>query len=234
MNESTCWNCGKTATVPFKPDGKRPVYCLSCLKQIEDGKLIPLPERLPQVGRARYNATLGELGIEFSATEGRASPNTVGRAAPYGSESRPAGRGAGDQGKGVISGVVDSRKVEERGVSRHTDRGRFGRDHMSIENKTFPMERRGPQLEKKPGAIHSQPVVRVSPAIQPLSLSQLKSREASINKNKKEVGDRRSAINTPELRKALEEALAEGNGKLETKPSVKKEQTIQPGETVKF
>ncbi len=66
--ESPCWNCGKTATVPFKPDGKRPVYCLSCLKQIEAGTLIPLPERMPQVGKAKYGATLGDLGIEFAPT----------------------------------------------------------------------------------------------------------------------------------------------------------------------
>ena len=65
LQESICWNCGKTATVPFKPDGKRPVYCLSCLRQIEDGKLVPLPDRMPKVGRARFDDTLGAIGIEF-------------------------------------------------------------------------------------------------------------------------------------------------------------------------
>ena len=26
----TCSNCGKEATVPFKPDGTRPVFCRDC------------------------------------------------------------------------------------------------------------------------------------------------------------------------------------------------------------
>jgi len=73
LQESICWNCGKTATVPFKPDGKRPVYCLSCLRQIEDGKLVPLPDRMPKVGRARFDDTLGAIGIEFSS----GSPTSV-------------------------------------------------------------------------------------------------------------------------------------------------------------
>lgn len=70
LQESICWNCGKTATVPFKPDGRRPVYCLSCLKQIEEGKLIPLPDRMPKVGKARFDDSLGTMGIEFSLNRG--------------------------------------------------------------------------------------------------------------------------------------------------------------------
>lgn len=30
MYEATCANCGKTALVPFKPSGDRPVYCKDC------------------------------------------------------------------------------------------------------------------------------------------------------------------------------------------------------------
>lgn len=26
----TCSNCGKESTVPFKPDGTRPVFCRDC------------------------------------------------------------------------------------------------------------------------------------------------------------------------------------------------------------
>jgi len=65
--EAQCWNCGKMTQVPFKPDSKRPVYCLSCLKQIEEGKLIPLPDRMPSAAKARYGSTLGDLGIEFES-----------------------------------------------------------------------------------------------------------------------------------------------------------------------
>lgn len=64
--ETVCSNCGKSTTVPFKPDGKRPAYCLTCMKKIEEGTLIPLPERMPQVGKERFAPSLENLGIEFS------------------------------------------------------------------------------------------------------------------------------------------------------------------------
>lgn len=94
MFETTCWNCGKKTEAPFKPDGRRPVYCLSCLKQIEEGKIVPLHERMPKVGRERYAATLGELGIEFSLNASGA--NRDRRAVGAASVRRPAthsGRG---------------------------------------------------------------------------------------------------------------------------------------------
>ena len=74
MFDAQCWNCGKMTQVPFKPNGKRPVYCLSCLKQIEEGKLIPLPERMPSVAKARYGSTLGDLGIEFESGKQMVNP----------------------------------------------------------------------------------------------------------------------------------------------------------------
>lgn len=30
---ATCWKCGETISVPFKPDGKRPVFCKDCFKK---------------------------------------------------------------------------------------------------------------------------------------------------------------------------------------------------------
>lgn len=74
MFDAQCGNCGRMTQVPFQPDGKRPVYCLQCLKQIEEGKLIPLPDRMPKVGRERYGSTLGELGIEFESKAGVRNP----------------------------------------------------------------------------------------------------------------------------------------------------------------
>ncbi len=88
-HQTVCWNCGKTATVPFKPDGKRPVYCQSCLKQIEEGKLIPLPERMPKVGRTKFAETLGDLGIEFSVEASHTSvPQGSPKQAERGREER--------------------------------------------------------------------------------------------------------------------------------------------------
>jgi CxxC-x17-CxxC domain-containing protein len=36
LHEATCAKCGKTTTVPFKPNGSKPVYCRDCFKK-EDG-----------------------------------------------------------------------------------------------------------------------------------------------------------------------------------------------------
>ena len=30
MHAATCNNCGKSCEVPFKPNGKKPIYCSSC------------------------------------------------------------------------------------------------------------------------------------------------------------------------------------------------------------
>jgi len=34
--DATCGRCNKKVKVPFKPDGKRPVYCKACLKMMEE------------------------------------------------------------------------------------------------------------------------------------------------------------------------------------------------------
>ncbi|MBI2410789.1 MAG: hypothetical protein HYV32_02780 [Candidatus Kerfeldbacteria bacterium] len=33
LYEATCESCGKTCGVPFKPNGKKPVYCSLCFKK---------------------------------------------------------------------------------------------------------------------------------------------------------------------------------------------------------
>ncbi|MEK7598897.1 MAG: type IV secretion system DNA-binding domain-containing protein [Patescibacteria group bacterium] len=70
--ESPCWICKKTASVPFKPDGQRPVYCSECLKKIEAGQLRPL-RPLPTAGKEReeFGGELGELGIEFNLPQNK-------------------------------------------------------------------------------------------------------------------------------------------------------------------
>ncbi|MDP3975013.1 MAG: type IV secretion system DNA-binding domain-containing protein [Candidatus Jorgensenbacteria bacterium] len=65
--ETVCSSCGKTTTVPFKPEAGRPVYCQDCLKKIKAGELQPV--RVPRAPSAREEAThmadLSKLGIEF-------------------------------------------------------------------------------------------------------------------------------------------------------------------------
>jgi CxxC-x17-CxxC domain-containing protein len=73
--ESQCWICKKATTVPFKPDGRRPIYCSDCLKKIESGQLRPL-RPLPAAGKERENfgGELGELGIEFNGPQNKEKP----------------------------------------------------------------------------------------------------------------------------------------------------------------
>lgn len=44
MYADFCWVCGKEVEIPFEPDGKRPVYCKDCLKDVTSGK-IPAPTK---------------------------------------------------------------------------------------------------------------------------------------------------------------------------------------------
>jgi CxxC-x17-CxxC domain-containing protein len=37
MHQATCENCHKACEVPFKPNGKKPVYCSACYVKPEDG-----------------------------------------------------------------------------------------------------------------------------------------------------------------------------------------------------
>jgi CxxC-x17-CxxC domain-containing protein len=36
--DTHCWACGKSTSVKFEPDGKRPVYCKDCFTKIREGK----------------------------------------------------------------------------------------------------------------------------------------------------------------------------------------------------
>lgn len=201
MHETVCWNCGKTTTVPFKPDGKRPVYCLSCLKQIEEGKLIPLPERMPQVGKARFGATLGDIGIEFP------------------------GRG----GPGVGGEPIGARRAEVR--------GREGRNEArSRSHQGGPL--RSERHISPPGPIRSEPVVRVPQDTKPISLTELKPREAEPRgrQGENEGGRKppRPPVDIEGLRKVLQESLAEEAEKKNREEPPKGENVMKPGERVKF
>lgn len=237
MHDSTCWNCGKKTTVPFKPDGKRPVYCLTCLRQIEEGKLIPLPERMPQVGRARFAETLGELGIEFSG---------VSRTQP----SFPAQRGPSR------TDIASQRRPFQAG-RRPSPESRFGdqkepwREPQEI--RTHPLR----EKDREIGGVTSRIAVRQPPpGTKPLSLSALKSRSEAVPSGeehiKKEEGkariNQKSAPDISGLRKVLEETL---HGKRENKvvppksedktgiivegdKKERQDKTLKPGETIKF
>lgn len=244
--ESVCWNCGKNTTVPFKPDGRRPVYCVTCYKQIEEGKLIPLPARMPQAGRAKFEASLGELGIEFSEkTRPRVSP-------AYSSG-------------GQLSQGVNRPREELKPRERARTRSRIGfdpgvsypreRENYSFK-QVFPREWERNRQAKK-AEIYSRPVVRMPSGVKPVSLSQLKTAEtktegeknsAAITKkiNRDLALTQGASVDLDELRKTLLEATKakknsgqgsdnnKGKEKSKTGDFKNAKKVIKPGETVKF
>ncbi len=41
--DAVCAHCGEKTKLPFKPDGRRPVYCNDCLEKIKSGEISPAP-----------------------------------------------------------------------------------------------------------------------------------------------------------------------------------------------
>ncbi|TSD03116.1 MAG: hypothetical protein Greene071436_351, partial [Parcubacteria group bacterium Greene0714_36] len=220
MFETICSNCGKQTTVPFKPDGRRPAYCLNCLRKIEDGTLIPLPDRMPQLGRTRFGDTLGGLGIEFS-------PPSVTNPLPRLREVAQ----HGTSGTGAM-------QPSERNIGSGT---RYTQPRRP--------DYRPPAQSPMPGghAIRTAPPVRMpTQSAQPLSLAQLKPREMPKSQPRQDervsVPQRRSGttleVNIADLRKTLEHAL---HGQLQEKKqkppqrdAADEKKIIKPGDAIKL
>jgi len=214
MFDATCWNCGKETQVPFQPDGKRPVYCLSCFKQIEEGKLIPLPDRMPQAQPARFGASLGDIGIEFTqAHTPQARPKRTDIA------PRPAALPRAREEESVMP--RDSHPRPRDGTRNPIRRNAFFRPNRLIDR---------PLGAEK---MSRQPVLRTLPGSKPISLSSLQSRE----QQKKPVGDDsgktpasgslRPSVDLSALKKALAEALQERDIRTnQESPETPKEQSV--------
>jgi len=63
LNDAICSSCGKPTRVVFKPDGKRPVYCKSCLKKVKQEEIKPRPESVEVQLNERPTISL-ERGIK--------------------------------------------------------------------------------------------------------------------------------------------------------------------------
>ncbi|MDP3710100.1 MAG: type IV secretion system DNA-binding domain-containing protein [bacterium] len=228
--ESPCWNCGKTATVPFKPDGKRPVYCMDCLKKIEAGTLIPLPERMPQVGRAKFGATLGDVGIEFpSSRQPEQQPTPAPR--PFGQpQPVPAPRPFRPEQRSVPPPYP---------ARREGDTG-FGRERPEFRRRPPPSRDFGeasPPPRTPFGTLPSRPVSRTPMGGKSVSLSELRLKEDRRPENYTENFDKntttRPSVNVTELKKLLEESLNKESG-ANNAGGDKESKVIKPGEAVKF
>jgi CxxC-x17-CxxC domain-containing protein len=62
-----CSNCGKTTTVPFKPEPGRAVYCKDCIAKIKSGEIKVEKKGQDQIkhDETKFYKPLADLGIEF-------------------------------------------------------------------------------------------------------------------------------------------------------------------------
>lgn len=232
--ETPCWNCGKTATVPFKPDGKRPVYCMDCLKKIEAGTIIPIPERMPRIGREKFGQSLDTLGIEFGAR----SQQPVSTLSPR----QTSGERPREQ-----QNPQDFRNSRDRGFNRD-QRPKIaaeGEPRRGREERRFSSVNAAPARGGRPSSnvMRSNPVVRVQGA-KPISLSSLKSKEDESGPQPSKGGPENSS-----LKDVLAEVLKPAPTKEKEPVDSKKGETsrqdqnkkdngagnvVNPGETIKF
>ena len=222
MHETICWNCGKATSVPFKPDGKRPVYCLECLRKIEAGTLIPLPERMPQLGKNQFGDSLGDLGIEFvpvpAVSHARSDPPRF-RTQESPRKYSPAPRGAGPVLQASPRPLV-----------------------------SLPRSRPAARPVPAGGAIRSTPIVRSPQGAKPVSLAELKpakpreNPEAPKHKARPHVGREQTPaplkIDLIGLRRTVEEAMKESMQtrpfeEIEVNPSERIPERQRAGETTK-
>ncbi len=66
LYDAKCSVCGKETKVPFPPDGKRPVYCKSCLKKARKGKKGSQPEG--EESSSSLEETLEDQTVSFSGS----------------------------------------------------------------------------------------------------------------------------------------------------------------------
>ncbi len=221
--ETPCWNCGKTATVPFKPDGKRPVYCMSCLKQIEEGKLIPLPERMPQIGKARFSATLEALGIEFDPKYQRepvaAAPRENRQQQNFSSPRERERSNTTNDRRPPLSSDRGRGSFQERNPNPTRDFPKPQNQRPREPNQNNQNSERGPREYTNFSSknIRSKPLVRTSPQIKPVSLGTLKPREET-KPEKTNLNPQTSQPQKTEASPGLKEILKEALAKAQTQP----------------
>ncbi|HPM08566.1 type IV secretion system DNA-binding domain-containing protein [Candidatus Parcubacteria bacterium] len=67
MYDAKCSSCGKETSVPFKPDGKRPIYCKTCMTKIKESQK---DEQKPQeTNQQELKDSIKEAQLELSQSK---------------------------------------------------------------------------------------------------------------------------------------------------------------------
>jgi CxxC-x17-CxxC domain-containing protein len=67
MHTATCAKCNKSCEVPFKPNGKKPIYCSDCFKR--DGDAEPSRYGAKPAYRSTPHATGGNIEARLKSIE---------------------------------------------------------------------------------------------------------------------------------------------------------------------
>ena len=168
--KADCSNCKKSTMVPFEPKEGRPVYCKECMYKIKSGELKPasgfVASRSANQEERVSTAPLAALGIEFKPADAKPSfpSKNLPNAQP---NTQTNGRPAGDF-RTSKTPYVDKRKPAGpspllKGLLQKIGIGDKKEELVKAESK----------VEPKP-----QPIIQ-----KPISLSELKKPENTINKN---------------------------------------------------
>lgn len=74
MHQATCASCGKVCEVPFKPNGKKPVYCKECFAA-NGGPEASGGDRPRFDRKERFNAPRKEFGAPAHQAQGFSRPD---------------------------------------------------------------------------------------------------------------------------------------------------------------
>ncbi len=71
LHDAVCSGCGDNCQVPFKPNGKKPVFCTNCFKRDDAGsaKHFDRPVVGAQRSAGQSNMNLGQIEARLSAIE---------------------------------------------------------------------------------------------------------------------------------------------------------------------
>ncbi len=184
LYDAVCSNCGKPTKVIFPPEPGRAVYCKNCLKKIKAGEIKPTPS---SPARETYNPT------RQGPSEDSKPQQKMGQA-----ERTSAGNNAlGDLGIEFGPSVPTRVAPSTRGGSASSSKPPVRQSKPSISPSKLPADQKMEEEENLPDDSQAK--------IETVSFRSF-NRQGDKNKSQKQT--KRKEVSLSDLRKALEESLA--------------------------
>lgn len=135
-----CTICGKEAKLPFKPDGKRAVYCSSCKSKIDAGEIKPVPNFSD---KKPFADTLALLGIEFAKPKAVVNRTTTDGKPPPARPVSPQRQSSDPEHQRSLAPQIRGGEAVQRNEASASV------SLSALENKshTQPLAKKGPDLQ---------------------------------------------------------------------------------------